>query len=521
MRSHRLSSRLVALALWGALVAAPAAAQTVSGDDIFLLTTTTSPNVVLLMDNSRSMNAIEWHPAFDNGAASYSCSAFVNTQEYLYSVDTSETHCGNTRTIYGPVVDTIWSGRYLNWYFSDAADPYVSDIATAEAEVEGCTQSGGAKKYADKYRRTRFEATQQVLLDLLCVAEPKNVRFSLAYYRSPEDINSIDPNGACVVQDLGRSNPNHAAQLEPAIDNAKLNSKTVEATPLSESLFQIYTFWMSRNPSEIPLGNDGVTKFPEYYYTNSTSQNCSWTTNSNQWLEDAFEHECEKAFVVVTDGLPNHDDFDQDPSATSHSFANFGALIGDYHADGETETDPSDTTEASYYLDDIAKYANEKDARPDLGGDQTVDTYTIGLATDDTTDTFLARTAELGDGLFFHVADGDELAFALIAALNDIIEKAASFTAAAVPSARSVDGGDFYQSFFIPRSSGANWEGHVRAWRIAPNGDILDKNGDCALADSDAGECNSGPFLSTAEYQWGDAEEISSAWAVCLCAIAN
>src|SRR5262245_14206870 len=496
MRSHRLSSRLVALALWGALVAAPAAAQTVSGDDIFLLTTTTSPNVVLLMDNSRSMNSIEWHPAFDNGAASYTCSDFVNSQEYFYSNDTTETHCGNTRTIYGPVTDTIWSGRYLNWYFSDAADPYAADIATAEAEVEGCTQASGAKFYAEKYRRTRFEATKQVLLDLLCVAEPKNVRFSLAYYRSPEDINAIDPNGACIVEDLGRSNPNHAAQLEAAIKNSTLNSKTVEATPLSESLFQIYTFWMSRNPSEIPLGNDGSTKFPEYYYTNSIGQNCHWDTNSNKWLEDAFEHECEKAFVVVvTDGLANHDDFDLDPSTTSHGFANFGALIGDYNADGETETDASDTSEASYYLDDIAKYANEHDVRPDLAGEQSVDTYTIGLATDDTTDAFLERTAELGDGLFFHVADGDELAFALIAALNDIIEKAASFTAAAVPSARSVDGGDFYQSFFIPRSNGANWEGHVRAWRIAPNGDILDKNGNCALVDSTPGECNSGPFL--------------------------
>ena len=34
-----------------------------SGDDIFLLTTSVSPLVVLLLDNSESMQHVEWHPA--------------------------------------------------------------------------------------------------------------------------------------------------------------------------------------------------------------------------------------------------------------------------------------------------------------------------------------------------------------------------------------------------------------------------------------------------------------------------
>ena len=45
------------------LVSASASAQ--SGDDIFLLQSAVAPNVVLFMDNSDSMNHIEWHPAFD------------------------------------------------------------------------------------------------------------------------------------------------------------------------------------------------------------------------------------------------------------------------------------------------------------------------------------------------------------------------------------------------------------------------------------------------------------------------
>ncbi len=42
-----------------------------SGDDIFLIQASVSPNVVLFLDNSQSMNAIEWHPAFDPEAAPY------------------------------------------------------------------------------------------------------------------------------------------------------------------------------------------------------------------------------------------------------------------------------------------------------------------------------------------------------------------------------------------------------------------------------------------------------------------
>jgi len=518
MGSHRSKTlrTLAAVAVAG-LLASPHGARSApsvpappvsgSGDDQFLLQASTAPQVVLIMDNSKSMNQIEWHPAFDPNASSYGCSDFTNTTQYSFSSDTTQTHCANTRKIYGPVSGTLWDGRYLNWYFSDAADAYVTDIATAKANVEGCTEAGGAKFFAEKYRRTRFEASKQVTLDLLCVAEPKNVRFSLAYYRSPDDNDAVDPNGACVVVDLGRSNPNHAAELEAAVKLVNLNSTTVEATPLAESLFQVYTYWMPRSASQTPLGVDASTHFPPYLY----DKKCDWV-DSSKAFEDGWLHTCEKAFVVmVTDGLSNRDDFDQDPSSTSQGFGKFDKLIGDYNADSETEVNAADTTEASYYLDDIAKFMHEKDARPDLGGDQLIDTYVVGLATDSTTDTFLSKTATLGGGLFFHVQDGDQLTFALIATLNDIIEKAASFTAAAVPSARTVDGGDFYQSFFIPRSSSAAWEGHVRAWKIAANGDILDTNGDCALDDPDPGECNSGPFKNEAEYVWDAADVMPSA----------
>jgi type IV pilus assembly protein PilY1 len=508
----RIRRRSFAISLLAAALLVPANAGSVKptpppppadagGDDLFLMTTSVSPNVILLMDNSESMNHIEWHPKFDPNAGSYGCGVFDNDRVYeipgpMNNVST----CGNTRDIFAPVNPTLWDGRYLNWYFSDAATPYVNEIETAKANVEGCTQAGGAKFFDDKYRRTRFEASKQVLLDLLCVAEPKNVRFGLAGFRDAADAANEDPNGCYISEDLGRSNPNHAAELESAIKNSNVASET----PLAESLFQIYSFWMSRDVNDIPFGADGTTRFPKFWYDKFGN----WDTNSNQWLEDPMLFPCEKAFVViVTDGVPTRDDFDTDPASTSEGFGNFGALIGDYNPDGETEL-PGDADETSWYLDDIAKYMYENDFRPDLDDDQTIDTYTIGLATDAATDAFLQKTADVGNGLFFHVQDGDELAFALIAALNDIIEKAQSFTAATVPSARTFDGGDFYQSYFFPSGKSAFWEGHIRAWHITASGDIHDKNGVCALDDLDAGECNSGPFKPSAQYYWDASEQV-------------
>ncbi len=223
--------------------------------------------------------------------------------------------------------------------------------------------------------------------------------------------------------------------------------------------------------------------------------------------------ECEKAFVIiVTDGLPSRDDFDADPADTALGFSNFGTggmsgLIGNYYADAEVE-EPGSADEAAFYLDDIAKYMYDKDFRPDLSGDQTIDIYTVGFATDSATDDYLERTAVLGNGTFYKVVDGDELTLALLNALNDIIEKSASFTAATVPSARTANGADFYQSYFFPRDKSAFWEGHVRAWTIDALGAVRDKNGDCALDDPDVGECNNGPFKPDAVFYWDAADEI-------------
>lgn len=481
IRRRRAARLIVAISL--ALAASSSLAETV--DDIFLLSTSVSPNVILFIDNSNAMNQIEWHPEFDP-TATPTCAHWDNDTIYSAPGDlgNTETACSpsRTRTIFRPVNPTSWSGRYLNWYFSPAADPYIAEIETAEVTTAGCNTAGSSNRFVDLYRRTRADAAKQVFLDVLCVAEPRNIRFGLAEFREAEDAPapSEDPNGGYLSVAIDDNTPAHAADLEASIGN----TKDVDGMPLAEAYFQIYSYLMSRVPLSLPKGADGLTSFMPWVYDKAGDV----PGNAAQVLPDPVQYSCQKNFVVVvTTGLATRDDFDQDPLDTSLGFDLFPALVGDYNADAEVEI-PGDAEESSMLLDDIVKFAQEKDCRPDFADDQTIDTYTIGLGTTPSDDLYLTRVAELGNGLFFGAQDGPELAEALVAVLNDIIEKSRSFTAATVPSSRTANGASFYNSFFLPSGKTAFWEGHIRAWHFTPSGDILDRDGDCALFDPDPGE---------------------------------
>jgi hypothetical protein len=508
--NHR-ARKLTAIATLAASVL-PSAAPAQTVDDAFLLTTSVAPNVVLIFDNGARMNQIEWHPAFDPDAAS-TCAAFSPTSDYAegsnatvgaYPGDigsNTETWCGNTRKIFKSQdsgVTIMYDGRYLNWYFSDAADPYITQMETAKASQVGCNQAGGGVKYMELYRRTRNEAARHVLTDVLCLAEPKNIRFGMAQFRSPADAGSEDPNGGYVSIAIDRNQPTHAANMEAAIKVLKNDSWT----PVAESIFQLYTYLMPRTATACatatpstptycrPKGADGLINFPLYSY----DKDGDYDTGPGM-MTDPVQYACQKNFIIlVTGGAGSRDDFDTDPASTSYGFSDFGALIGNYYADAETEV-PGSATEESWYLDDIAAYMQAADLRPDYEDQQTVDLYTIGFGTTEDYDAYLQRASDLGNGLFFHAEDGEELSTALVSALNDIVEKARSFTAATVPSSRTADGSDFYNSFFIPSGDHAFWEGHLRSWKFSATGEILDSDGNCALDDPDGGsECNNGPF---------------------------
>jgi type IV pilus assembly protein PilY1 len=500
-----------------------------SADDSVLFSTTgVTPNVLLLMDNSGSMNHIVYHPAYDESVIPQ-CNHFNNNSNYL--VEGSKLNNGaagtTTITITGNancVTDTHtlpydnnaskdlstgkrytqYSGRYLNWLFSAAAAPYWPEIDDSGNGFPSSCVGGSA---FGKYQRTRMNVAKQILKDVVCqVNLVGQVRFGIAAFR--EHDNSNNPNGGYVVEPVDIPTSNQQADLVSAIQS--LDADTY--TPLGEALFQIYTYFMGRQAADLPLGKDGTTKFPAYVYNTSSSQTGGNYDPSNA-PPDPIEYSCQKNFVIiVTDGQPTRDSFyTSTPTDTAQGFSDFDKLIGDYNVDGEAEGTLFSVGGSTLYLDDVAKYMHENDFRPDFQNDQTLDVYTIGFSASPTANALLQKTAQVANGLFFATNDQDKLAQAIIDSLQDIIEKSQSFTAATVPASRTAAGEQIYVSLFTPSNKSPYWNGVLRSYRLTGDGRILASNGVCALDDPSV-RCNTGNFMPTATHPpyWDAADAMPS-----------
>ena len=478
----------------------PASAQT--EDDLFLFTSSVAPNVLIQLDNSGSMNHIVWHPDFDP-EGDYDCDYYGSGTYYLSGTIT-RTRCGLTRTLYhdsGSSGYTRYDGDYLNWLFSSQN--------TVQAEID---EDNNGTRYCEnanpstypKYQIKRLTAAKRVVLDTMCqVLETKNIRFGLSVFRDYEE--DSDPNGGYIEVGIDDNTPGHASDLEESV----LETRADTWTPLAETLFQSYTYFMSRDTSQMPPGATSGT-FPVYKYkTTPSGVGGKYTTDSSLIPESPVEYSCQKNFIIViTDGEPTRDNFkEKNPTNTARGFSEFSNLIGDYNPDGENE-EPGGCSGCSFYLDDIAKFMHENDCRPDMEGDQTLDIYTIGFTTNATANALLQKTATQGNGLFFTSNSAEELRAVLVSSITDILEKAQSFTAATVPSTRTASGGSFYTSFFLPSAKSAFWEGHLRAYRTDAVGDVFGQAGTCAFLDPDPGECNSGPANPAALPYWDAGEQI-------------
>ena len=499
--NRRTPRNLTAILFLVAALGLPASAS--AADDTVLFTAAVAPNVLLHVDNSGSMNHIVWHEAY-SPTAPVSCTYFNNTSTYFVNSDVPFNVGGTpgctvaTRTIWeDPAIpnSTRWSGHYLNWYFSAAAAPYIADIASNTNGTRSSCLGGGT---FSKYRRSRVTAAQQILNDVICQVNQKGkVRFGLSKFRL-----GSDPRGGYVRVPIDDYTASHALALSNAID--ELEGETW--TPLGESLYQIYSYFLERDATTTPLGQNGTTRFKDYRFDTNGSVRSS---GSSSIPADPVQYACQKNFVlIITDGEPTRDDFDNGGgNGTDWGFERFQQVIGDYNPDGEVEV-PGGCFECAFYLDDIAKWMQENDFRADLDGNQTIDVYTVGFTTNATANALLQKTAQVGNGLFFQSNNADELTTAIVSSVTDIIQKSQSFTAATVPASRTTDGNDIFFSSFIPAADSSIWEGHLKNYEFTLDGRILDANGNCAL-DDPSGTCLFGALLPTAPPIFDAANQIA------------
>ena len=542
-----------------------------------------APNVVLMVDNSGSMNSIMFHPSFDAenfvptcttplpaGGASgtfgdqlgrgtsrvcggSTCRFEIRTTDtgWVATADTTDhpsngyitrRYCGRDRKLYtdgvnwaAPYNNRTWYERdYTNWLFSldtTSSTPVgpvgaqmTPTVILADMDVNNNGQNYITGATFPKYKIARITAARQIARDVIyqtnsdcpaylgdCGVYEDRVRFGLAKF-------TTGANGGYVAARVDSYSNNRTA-LNTSISS--LDAET--STPLGETLFKLYTFFMSRTTSNRPFGVNGATRFPNYTYRMSDGLNTGTTALV---APDPVTQVCQKHFVImITDGEPTNDHFTTSGLETN-GFASYNVLVGDYAPDAVGDDDigtdatpevgnpPWPDATSAGWMDDIAKFMQDRDCRLDLAGKQNIDVYTVGFTTRGPANTLLNKTAISGNGLFFKGSQAEALTDALVDSLQDIISKSQGFSAATVPAARTADGGQLYTTLFQPTSTRPFWPGLLRSYKITAAGWILDRNGACALENlADPTVCTGGTFKSesAAPPYWNASKEMPGA----------
>ncbi|MBX8617228.1 pilus assembly protein [Pseudomonas cichorii] len=425
-----------------------------------------TPNVMLQVDNSGSMDTIIFDSGF-NASASWPTVDNFNCNFLGFCVrETIPTGAGQYVFLSALSRDRCFSG----YSFAKSNENTIYCISLPDPARSGNTRYPGAylsylvsqvssrNSVANIPTESRLTSAISVALGL--VDANRSLRIGLATYNPP---NSNDPGpGGNIKQAIVDLSPVPATTYQAGVTQATadtnyrnlraaISALTAEAnTPLAETYYQVTRYFR------------GLTPFPSY-------------TGSPRTFTSPIQYRCQKNYgVVLTDGLPTHDktfptndvdDFDPAWLPNWDRVNNDGPNINP-----ENEGD-------TLYLDDIAKFAYDIDMRKDStspGGDltgrswdnagfprQNLSTYTIGFTLDNQ---MLIDAADdnHGHAKYFQANDSAGLNTALNLALTDIYAKAGSGGGGVSSSSTLQAGTQFYQTLYDP----TDWHGTVRAYNL-------------------------------------------------------
>lgn len=160
--------------------------------------------------------------------------------------------------------------------------------------------------------------------------------------------------------------------------------------------------------------------------------------------------------------------------------------------------DPFDVNGTDNYLAVLAEWMHNNDINDDLADVQTATLFTIGFGEDAINDAgaLLREAAELGGGEYYPADDASALASALQSAIAGIGSTNSSLTSASVASNnfdRTETLNSVYYAMFLP-DNGARWAGNLKKYKVE-KGIQLDVN-DKAAVDG------SGKFVDDAQSYW-------------------
>ncbi|MHC8413120.1 pilus assembly protein [Pseudomonas sp. Hz4] len=433
-------------------LAAPTYAFTPS-DSPLLSAAAVAPNVMLLLDDSGSMNNIIWAAGFDPTVArptviiclsNGSCSKgreldMTDTNIALSSLTrgkcSKEWYGFYNNSSSGPdslclkLPDPVGSEntRYTANYLS-----YLISLANHSDRdfTDGSIPNDYRINVARNVSKVLVAGNRALRIGLstfnLAVGNHKNDGGYIA--RSVTDLSAVS---GTVTQ--AQANTNYNALID-SIDELSAEANT----PLAEAYYEITRYFRGMAP-----------------YNNSTP-----TTYTSP-----IQYRCQKNYgVVITDGLPTYDRTfpTNDPLGASRlpNWDGISSNDGDnLSGDGEGDT---------LYLDDIAKFAFDIDMRStgtDAAGKswnevdfpkQNMNTYTVGFAV---ANQMLLDAATYGQGRYYQASDSAELVSALAAALSDLTAKAGSGGSGVASGTTLASNSTYFQTTYDPK----DWRGTIKS----------------------------------------------------------
>lgn len=274
--------------------------------------------------------------------------------------------------------------------------------------------------------------------------------------------------GGRVLYPVKRLTSSNADALKSAID--KVN--TSDWTPLSETLYEAYRYLTGQSPK---YGKDSVA-----------------SSKSGSNYISPIEHSCQPTNIIfLTDGEPTED---VDANGTIKKLA-----------DSNTRWTPSSCgSKNGQCLPHLAEYMANQDMASGPAGKQTINTYTIGFATDQQ---LLKNTAEAGGGKYFTTSNVSGLTEAMKSIIVEILAENTSFAAPSVAVSAYNNLGyrnDLYYALFRP-AEGDRWVGNVKRYKLTRDG-----NGDSLIVDRDgnaAVDPQTGFFRDTARSFWSSSTD--------------
>ena len=457
MRSIKRCWTLLTGMLLSLYMAAPAYAFTPS-DSPLLSAAAVPPNVMLLIDDSGSMNSIIYAAGFDPGVdrtPARQCNALLG----LCLSSTAIT--GDSVFLSSLPTSGCSSGAYAFYNNSIAPlclklpDPvgggntrYTGDYI---AYVVGLAINNGTRDFTNGAIPNDYRINVARNVSTALVTSNRTLRMGLSTFNPATSNNS--GNGGYIARSISDLSPVSGSVTQAQADanyNALISSinglSAVANTPLAETYYEITRYMRGMAP-----------------YYNSTP--ATYTS--------PIQYRCQKNYgVVITDGLPTYDrTFPTNDPLGGSRLPNWDGINNDgNNLNGDNEGD-------TLYLDDIAKFAFDIDMRStgtDAAGKswnavdfpkQNMNTYTVGFTADND---MLSDAAAYGQGRYYQATDSAGLNTALSSALSDITSKAGSGGSGVTSGTTLASGTSYFQTSYDPK----DWRGTIKSFGFTSAGAV-------------------------------------------------